>query len=442
MPPQRMQPNRLPFDPAFWLWRTVYTWVLFPLALLLALALRRKYRTTLREQVGLWKRLRAQAAALPADARPVWFHVASAGEYIQALPVIRHFIGEGTPCALTYSSISARRWLSRREEELARFAVVDYLPPDLPWLMRRMVRILRPRALVFVKYDLWPNLVHTAHHAGVPQFLVAATLHQGSSRASSRLARALYLPLYRRMRGIYCVTEEDRQRFLQSDPALPAITLGDTKADAVLHRRDHLQPPPLPACYTGEPVLVVGSSWPADEAVIMPPLLETLRAQPQLKVLMVPHETEEPHLRKLEQEFAAQAPMRFSALQEGATPPEGSRVLIVDTVGQLSALYAHASMAYVGGGFARGVHNVLEPAAMGVPVLFGPRQRNAPEARGMAEAGAATTLHDAAGFAAALHTLITDTAARRAQGEKALAFAESLAGAAGHTHAAIREALS
>jgi len=331
-----------------------------------------------------------------------------------------------------------------RREALPGLLAVDYLPLDTRRNVRRLLGLLRPAALVYTKYDLWPNLVWGAARAGVPQYLLAATLHERSWRVRSALARSLYRTLYAPLAGIFAVTEADAARFLATAPGHAGVAvLGDTRFDSVLARRDAVVPPPLPPYDPAEgTVLVVGSAWPPDEQRIVPGLQEALGRYPELRLLLVPHEVDAPHLAALEAAFAAWPTARFSALQAPGAQPPRWRVLIVDTVGLLSALYAGAALAYVGGAFSTGVHNVTEPAAMGAPPIFGPFHQNSPEAVHLVAQGLAYSIADAESFRRVLTALLDDPARCRELGARARAYVESQAGAAERSWARIRAGLA
>ena len=184
---------------------------------------------------------------------------------------------------------------------------------------------------------------------------------------------------------------------------------------------------------------MVGSSWPPDEAVVFPPLQQALREQPELGVILVPHEIDAPHQDAIEAAFRPWGVARFSA-QDAA--PAAARVVLVDAVGELSALYAHGTLAYVGGAFTTGVHNVMEPAVMGVPVIFGPRHHNSPEALEMLARGCAFAVADEAAFRERLQALLADRPATAALGRRAQAYIEDQAGASQRCFAVIKAALA
>jgi 3-deoxy-D-manno-octulosonic-acid transferase len=297
-----------------------------------------------------------------------------------------------------------------------------------------MLETLHPAALVYLKYDLWPNLVWEAGRRGVPQFLLSATLGERSWRFSSGAGRAMYRTLYAALTGIFPVSEADAERYRRTHPGHRCIeVLGDTRFDGVLERRKssdtmRLNTMQLPVFPEEAVVFAAGSTWPADEACILPVLIEALERYPALVLVLAPHEIEEKHLRALEARLGDTPPVRLTRLGPGERLE--SRVLLVDTVGHLAALYSRAALAYVGGGFSGNLHNVLEPAAEGIPVLFGPRHRKDPQAGALIAAGGARSIAGGEAFREALHALLDDPAHMREAGAAAAQFVESRAGAA------------
>jgi 3-deoxy-D-manno-octulosonic-acid transferase len=209
-------------------------------------------------------------------------------------------------------------------------------------------------------------------------------------------------------------------------PRVEAI--GDTRFDQVTIRsaeaRKHTT---LPAAVTsGRKVLVVGSSWPEDEAVILPAVVRLQREIPDLLTVLVPHEPTEIHLEELERELnGSLTHIRFSELNEYA----GEQVVVVDSIGILLRLYAHADVAYIGGSFRQGVHNVLEAAVYGIPVVFGPKHRNSQEPLMLVERGGAFVIADDAELERTLRSLLTNGSGRERAGASAAAFVSANTGA-------------
>jgi len=367
--------------------------------------------------------LAAWAAARRDPERPlVWFHAASVGEGRQAEAVLR-LLAEARPdwqLAFTHTSASA--------EGLARALPVDiatYVPADTPAETGAVLDALRPDALVFAAHDLWPELVHQAHRRGVRLGLISATLASTSSRQGGA-ARALLGPAYAALDAVGAIDATDAERLIDLGARREVVTVtGDTRHDsaAARVRRIDRNAPVQAALRDGAPVLVAGSTWESDERVLLPAVADARSALP-LRLVIAPHEPSEAHLASLEVRLAADldapAVLRFTDLEtllRDGQPVPPWEVCVVDRVGVLAELYAVAALAFVGGGFhGAGLHSVIEPAALGVPILFGPRWQSSRDARLLLDAGGAASLSDAGALAAALRKWAGNDAARAAPG--------------------------
>lgn len=282
-------------------------------------------------------------------------------------------------------------------------------------------------------------MIWTAEKSGIPQYLISAAIGPRSRRLASAAARSFYRSLYTCLDGIYTVTEADRQRFLAACPDHSSIEVaGDTRFDSIMDRKRRLSPPNFPVYTEGKFILVVGSNIPTDDEHILPPLKEALEKFPNLLLIMVPHEPTEEHLAPIESFFEPFPTERFTRLKDAPkTPP---RIILVDTIGILSALYALGHLAYVGGGFGPRVHNVTEPAVMGLPVIFGPLYDNSPEAVDMLQQGAAFAVENRNAFRDRLFELLKNPETCRQLGRQASQALTARAGASDRSFKAIREA--
>jgi len=377
-----------------------------------------------RPRRGAADRLAAWAAARRDAARPLaWFHAASVGEGLQAESVLLELRRLLPDCQLLFTHFSPSA------EPLARRLAVDaadYLPYDFPGAADRLLATLAPDLLVFVKLDLWPELATRAARSGTTVALVAATVSEDSGRLRWP-ARALLRAGYAAVGAAGAVAEPDARRLARLGVAADRVrVLGDPRFDSVAARVAAVRPDdPLLRFGRGAPTLVAGSTWPPDEAVLLDAFGRLRARRPDARLVVVPHEPTEEHLRAVDRRAARAglpAPVRLSAA-DGAAP-----LLVVDRVGGLATLYGAGTMAYVGGGFGRaGLHSVLEPAAWGVPVAFGPRWRKSRDAALLLEAGAAVALGGPGGFRSPSEALleqweswVTDEARRAAQGGRAL----------------------
>ncbi len=403
-----------------------------------------KLRAGLAGRRGLQARWRERART---HAGPwVWMHAASVGEYEQARPVAALMRANHPEIAVLHTFFSPSGYEYARR--LGEADHIEYLPEDTRAAVGAAFDALQPRALVLLKFDVWPNLVVEAHRRGVAVLLLDATLQPRSWR-SRWPVRSLYRAVYERLSVISAVTEADAARFRALVPQHPSLSVdGDTRYDQVLRRREASRRVALAPDLVSTPrpfTLVAGSTWVPDEERLVAAwlhLLQRSKSSSQLprtpRLVLVPHEPTEAHLTALERRLA-QAGLVGRRYREVETQGMGDAgVVIVDRVGILAELYAAGDAAYVGGAFGSGVHNLLEPAILGLPLLFGPKHHNAPEASAFLEAGAACVIRSGADLAAALVALVEDEAERTRRGGRARACVEANFGASqrGYAHVA------
>ena len=413
-------------------WFLTYNIILIPL-LSLVVKILASYHSKINESIekrkGLWERLEEAVSKRDWQKPLIWFHVASAGELLQAQPLIVRCIAEGAECAVTYSSVNAYHWLQRPDQtETQNLLVTEFLPVDKIYNVRRLLGLLQPSRLVWVSYDLWPNLVWETYRQGIPQSLVSGIIHAGSLRTSFFAGRSFYHLLYECLEQILTVSEADSQRVLSAIPDHPQVkVMGDTRCDSVLERRDNIEIPQLPPAAKNGIVFVAGSTWPQDESCIFSGLQEALNKFPELFLVLAPHEPTEEHLKNAENFFSGTQMVRWSQVN---TATLDVRILLIDSVGILAGIYHSAKIAYVGGAFTTGVHNILEPAAMGAAVAFGPKHSNSMEALIMLEQKLATTVKNSSEFQNWLFDILGNQELCDQLGRSSKEFVETQAGAA------------
>lgn len=356
----------------------------------------------------------------------IWFHAPSVGEGLQARPVIQ-LLRERRPdvqIAYTHFSPSAERFAASVGADFH-----GYLPFDTAANGNAMLEALRPSALVYSKLDVWPTLTSLAASAGVRVGMISATLAEGSGRRGA-LAAALLHDAYAALTLVGAVDAADAQRLTALGvPAECVRVTGDTRYDQVAARAATRQAiaSTVAALGTQRPTLVAGSTWPADEKVLLavwPALKEIV---PDARLVIAPHEPSAAHCAPIER-WADDAALRCARLDAAQAD---SDVVLVDRVGVLGDLYALASVAYVGGGFhAAGLHSVIEPAAFGVPVLFGPRHHMSRDARLLYENRGGEAVGDVAECLRALRILFTEDDTRTRAGAAALTVVRNGLGAA------------
>jgi len=369
----------------------------------------------------------------------VWFHAASVGEGRQAEVVIARLRSSrpSWQIAYTFGSASAERFAAGLPADFC-----GYIPLDTVGDTSRALEAMAPAALVFSATDVWPELVRQAGRRGVRLGLFSATLAPTSSRRGA-LARSVLGAAYRALDRVGAIGAADARALeaLGVDAGRITIT-GDTRHDAAHARALRVDPraTALRALASGgaRPLVVAGSTWPGDERALL--LAHApVRGHPGAGLAIAPHEPTASHLAGLERRIARSlgadtVVRRLSALErEVEDGGDGApwEICLVDRVGVLADLYAAAAIAYVGGGFHHaGLHSVIEPAALGVPVLFGPRWQGSRDARLLLEAGGGRSAKDHAELAAAMHHWLTSDSARTDAGASARAVVEQGLGAA------------
>jgi 3-deoxy-D-manno-octulosonic-acid transferase len=359
----------------------------------------------------------------------VWLHGASAGELTGAAPImtgLRARLPE-MQLAVTYSSPSGESAAARLEPDFHGFVPLDLLGHTAP-----AVAAMRPAALVYAKHDVWPNLTAAAVAHGVPVGLVNATVRPGSGRLR-RPSRTVLRRAYAAIDAVGAVTGADRSRLeeLGVRPEVIQVT-GDASFDQAQARLRGVDDRPLrlPPRVSGGLRLIAGSTWPEDEAF----LVDAISDLPTVELVLVPHEPTTEAVTRIQNLVAERLdrPIRlYSRLGETGSrdvhPKAAPSPLVIDAVGFLAELYAEGDVAYVGGGLAgTGLHSVIEPAAAGLPVLFGSRHDRW-EATGLVEADAAREV-DRTSIYATLVTL-ADPRRRRRMGDAASTYVQAHVGA-------------
>ena len=303
---------------------------------------------------------------IPTDRWPVlWMHVASLGEFEQGRPILEAFRHHYPKGWIILSFFSPSGYRVRRDYSGA--DVVCYLPLDTRRNARNFIEHWQPDVAIFVKYDFWANYLFELKRREVPTFLISALF---------RPEQPFFRPwgdLWRQMLQCFShifTQNESSTALLHRIGVQHVSTAGDTRVDRVLRLAQEstlLDRPPF------EADIVAGSTWPADEAVLLPAIHHPQLAH--MRWIIAPHEPSKRRVRRLVSHL--RRPWVLYSHWDGRQPAE---VMVVDSVGLLARLYRYGRLAYIGGGFGRGIHNTLEPAAYGLPVLFGPNYRRFKEA--------------------------------------------------------------
>lgn len=408
------------------LWEILYDWLALPLLWLLIRAMglfNAKVRRGIRGRTGLMESLSRSLAHLPPGKR-IWFHSSSMGEFEQAKPIIAMLKARSPDVMVIVTFFSPSGYEHSRAYHLA--DVISYLPFDTRRSARQFLSLVKPDIAVMVRYDIWPNHIWELRRRGVPTLIANATMRRSTKRRLP-FVRTFHRYVYDCIDEILTVSTSDVEAFSYFGLRHSLLlAIGDTRFDQVCKRSEDARKKNLiaPHVVKDKQVLVVGSSWPEDDEVVIPSLLEL--QSDRFLTFITPHEPTIEHLEELEAQLEGRISfIRFSDLNDYTN----ERVVIVDSIGILLTLYRYAHIAYVGGSFRQGVHNVLEAAVYGIPVLFGPRHRNAHEPLQLLNKGGAFVVENSAELTRTLRNLLDDTLARTTAGRRAAEFVQENVGA-------------
>ncbi|TNE57336.1 MAG: 3-deoxy-D-manno-octulosonic acid transferase [Bacteroidetes bacterium] len=318
----------------------------------------------------------------------LWIHAASLGEFEQGRPVIEAFRKQFPEWQVLLSFFSPSGYEMRRQYPHADQVV--YLPADTPENAREFLDIFQPDLAIFIKYEFWANYLFELQNRAVPVILISAVFRQDQPFFR------FYGGLWRRMLSCFdhFFIQNEAASGLLAQLNIRAVTVaGDTRIDRVLQLAEQAVPNPVVQAFaTGGHVLIAGSTWKADEDLLLA-MLDSAEGR-GIRMVIAPHEPSDKHLAQLMPRLSAA--VRYSEfVQTDVLRPDQvqrlqeSRVLVIDNIGMLNTLYRYGWAAYIGGGLGKGIHNTLEPAAFGLPILFGPRYHKFEEAQQFVARGGA-----------------------------------------------------
>lgn len=344
-------------------------------------------------------------AKLDPNSEYVWFHAASVGEFEQGRPIIEKIKKEHPELKILLTFFSPSGYELRKNYALA--DIVVYLPFATRKKSRAFLDLVKPKMAIFIKYEFWPNYLRGLKKRGIPTYIVAAIFRK------SQTFFHWYGKGYRKC--LYCFThlfvqDKNSADLLAKYGIKNVSVLGDPRFDRVNDIAMGGKPIPMVEQFTkGQPTLVAGSTWPPDEEMLVRYYLE----RKNFKLVLVPHEIHEGHLHQITQLLEGHC-IRLTEATERSIA--SNNCMIVDTMGMLSSIYRYATVTYIGGGFGVGIHNTLEPAVYGLPVIFGPNYQKFREARGLIKSGGAFSVKNYEEFKATMDLIF---AKHRTYGELA-----------------------
>lgn len=390
---------------------------LFDLAVSLAAPFSKRAALLVKGRKTVWDTL--GGVSLEGDV--IWVHCASLGEFEQGRPLIEAIRKKNPSYKIVLSFYSPSGYEVRKNYKEA--DVVCYLPSDTRANAKRFISTVNPRMVFFVKYEYWYNYFRELKEVGTPLYLVSAIFRK------DQIFFKWYGGWFRKiLNNVKCfyIQDEKSAALLDGIGIKAYIVAGDTRFDRVAAIAAAANPIPVVENFaTGAKVLVAGSTWPADEQIIASYINNSAK---DVKLIIAPHMVDESHIQQLERRFTL--PVCHYTKVKGEIGAD-VRVLIIDTIGLLSAIYRYGSVAYLGGGFGKGIHNTLEAATYGMPVIFGPRHLKFKEAIDLKEKGAGFSINDSVEFGNLMERLWDDenNDYLKKSGEAALEYVQSMCGA-------------
>ena len=375
------------------------------------------------------------------NAKYIWFHAASLGEFEQGRPLMERIRKDNPQYKILLTFYSPSGYEVRKNYEGA--DIICYMPVDTRLNAIRFLRLVRPVMAFFIKYEFWSNFLHILKHRNIPTYSVSSIFREDQ----------VFFKWYgRSYAGVlkcftrFFVQNEESKRLLEGIGITAVDVVGDTRFDRVLQIKGAAKQLPICEAFrTGVAssqsadvphhdfkVFVAGSSWPPDENIFIPFFNE----HKDWRLLIAPHVIAEEHLKLILSLIKGKKVVRYTQ----TTPEEAAEadVLIIDCFGLLSSMYNYGDVAYIGGGFGVGIHNTLEAAVWNMPVIFGPNNKKFQEAQGLLKSGGGFEINTYEDFSGLMSSLMNDETFLKQAGDKAGAFVAHLAGATDKVLASVK----
>ena len=375
------------------------------------------------------------------NAKYIWFHAASLGEFEQGRPLMERIRKDYPQYKILLTFYSPSGYEVRKNYEGA--DIICYMPVDTRLNAIRFLRLVRPVMAFFIKYEFWSNFLHILKHRNIPTYSVSSIFREDQ----------VFFKWYgRNYAGVlkcftrFFVQNEESKRLLEGIGITAVDVVGDTRFDRVLQIKEAAKHLPICEAFrTGVAssqsadvphhdfkVFVAGSSWPPDENIFIPFFNE----HKDWRLLIAPHVIAEEHLKLILSLIKGKKVVRYTQ----TTPEEAAEadVLIIDCFGLLSSMYNCGDVAYIGGGFGVGIHNTLEAAVWNMPVIFGPNNKKFQEAQGLLKSGGGFEINTYEDFSGLMSSLTNDETFLKQAGDKAGAFVAHLAGATDKVLASVK----
>ncbi len=355
-----------------------------------------KARLWIQGRKGLYNRLSGE---INNGEKIIWFHAASLGEFEQGRPVMESFRSKYPSYKIILTFFSPSGYEIRKNYDGADY--IFYLPIDTRKNAVRFIQIVNPKIAIFIKYEFWFNYIDILHQKQIPTFIISAIF-----RKEQHFFKGYGFWFRKMLKKItfFFVQNDESLSLLKSIGIDQVVKGGDTRFDRVQEiARNKKSFPLIEKFAAGHKILLAGSSWPPDEEII-----QKLPLGDNLKIIIAPHEIHEEHIAAIENRFGKDKTLRYSKADEKNIPE--AKILIIDGMGFLSSLYQYCDVAFIGGGFGKAIHNILEAVTFGKPVIFGPAHDKFKEALDLIRLGGAFAVRNEQDFISIFDKLNSDRA--------------------------------
>jgi len=361
----------------------------------------------------------------------LWFHFASLGEFEQGRPVLEKLRAENPTVKTVITFFSPSGYEIRKNTPLADY--VYYLPLDTPKNASAFIKTINPKIAIFTKYEYWYFYINALHQQKIPLYLISAIFRPKQIFFKS------YGGFYRKMLLLvqhFFVQDEVSKELLASIHIKNASISGDTRFDRVWENAKNIEPLTTIEAFKGDhQIFIAGSTWPPDEEL----LVSLIPLYPDWKFIIAPHEIGKEKISNLLQKLPAAKTIRYSEISTDLSALKSKQVLVIDNIGLLSKLYQYGDIAYIGGGFGAGIHNTLEAAAFGLPVIFGPNYEKFKEAKDLIKLNAGFSIASEASLQEIVTQLVKNDAFYRQASFEAKNYTQQNTGATEKIMRYIRE---
>lgn len=410
------------------LWFVLYNIIVVP-ALYLVFSVASLFNAKIKrgfvERKKQYSKLQKKFLELDRSKKLVWFHSSSLGEFEQAKPIIKK-LKEDKKVNILITFFSPSGYENSLKYPYA--DVIAYLPNDTVKSVNKFLAISQPDLVVLMRYDIWPNLIWELGNRNIPSMIVDATMQKNSKRKFP-IIKSFHNSLYQNFSKILTVSEDDLESFKDFDLDNNKLAvIGETRFDRVYQKSLLARDKKLfrDGLFEGKKVFILGSSSEYDETVVFPAFEKLFKYDSNCVLIIAPHEPDLIALEKIENSFAGiEKTIRFSSKNNY----QGERIIIIDSIGILLTLYYYADVVFVGGSFKEGIHNVLEPAVYGLPLVFGPEIKISREAQELVKRGGGKIVNNKKEAYRALRTLSNDQSERKRMGDICMEYVNENIGA-------------